>query len=167
MSSLPLKIKITALIYGMLLSQQSYSAEEKVSGIVHTVKNAAGLKVTLDRSPEALKKNGTVPLCRQKINEKFLKLSAMTLSLSGAWKGKNKAETACFLASSFEIVSLASGRRPLIGKLKMNKNHYYIQEENGKSSYLHKVPKKLKTLINKKVIIDPKVLVVSYAVYPD
>ncbi|NRA44420.1 MAG: hypothetical protein HRU09_05640 [Oligoflexales bacterium] len=138
-------------------------AVSKVSGLVRVTKATAGRYVNLE-SAETKK---IVRLCDSPLSNKIQTLSAMTLEVSGDWKGPEGGKTSCFDSREFKILKLSSGREPAVGVLKIDKSAYYLEHEDGQRSVFLKVPKSMKKMLNKKIIVDPKIVAVSYSVYPE
>ena len=138
-------------------------AASTVSGLVRVTKATGGRYVNL----ESKDKKKSVRLCDSELSNKIQTLSAMTLEVSGEWKGPENSKTSCFHSNEFKILKLSSGREPAVGVLKMDKSTYYLEHEDGQKSFFLKVPKKMKQMVNKKIIVDPKIVAVSYSVYPE
>lgn len=148
------------LIFGFA---PSLYALDTVSGSVRVTKATAGVYVNL----ESKETGKSVRLCSSNLATKIKTLSAMTLEVSGEWKGDESAKSSCFDSQGFKILRLSSGRNPAVGVLKSDKSVYYLQHENGHKSFFLKVPKKMKQMVNKKIIVDPKIVAVSFSIYPE
>ncbi|MFK7825480.1 MAG: hypothetical protein AB8G05_15115 [Oligoflexales bacterium] len=144
------------------LSLPSY-AVSTVSGLVRITKATAGRYVNL----ESKETNKSVRLCDSDLSNKIQTLSAMTIEVAGEWKGSAGAKNSCFASKEFKILKLSSGREPAVGVLKLLNSSYYLEHEDGQKTFFLKVPKKMKKMVNKKIIVDPKIVAVSYSAYPE
>ena len=142
---------------------QLVNAASSVSGLVRVTKATGGRYVNL----ESVETKKSVRLCDSDVSNKIQTLISMTLEVSGDWKGPESSKTSCFDSKEFKILKLASGREPAVGVLKAEKDTFYLEHADGQKSVFLKVPKRMKKMINKKIIVDPKIVAVSYSVYPE
>ncbi|MEZ4743598.1 MAG: hypothetical protein R3B45_14330 [Bdellovibrionota bacterium] len=172
-----------AIVAGSNVFAEETNAVDKekmmnIEGHIKVVGSAYNARSVLIKEEDGNKQQYN--FCKDSISKKIGQLSGMMLTVKGHWKeykGKaSKKSKKCFLAQSFQIKEMSSGRKPLVGILNKDASHYSLTDEDGSAHRLDKLTDGLKKLVGKKVIIDVKMLgngtggssyrVVSYALYP-
>jgi hypothetical protein len=86
-------------------------------------------------------------LCPGKVSDQINQYKRMHAKVT-VTEGKQ-----CLTPSSFQLVKTANGRDPVVGTL-TKEGEYFAITHNGKKFLLEKIPKRLKIMENKKVVLD-------------
>lgn len=96
-----------------------------------------------------------VNLCEGGKRFAIAQLPGSIVSLKGRFMTQNKESTKCFLADTYEILEVASGRPAIVGELKLiEKNSYAILGRDGRSWRLSSLAPGLKGLVGSAVVSD-------------
>jgi hypothetical protein len=148
----------------------SWAGAEPIEGVVRLVGSGANATTVISDS----KGVELVSLCKGKSAEQLASIAGMTVAaeVDGSQVAAN-----CRQLTSFSVVKTGSGRPAFVGTLKETKEGFALDSDDGQSRPLQTVPKGLRKLIGKKVIVDLRSMsspalkneswkVVSYAPFP-
>lgn len=158
----------------MLIFFHSYeSFAEEISGQVKVFGNASSRTVKLVKPGEY---DGP-SLCSNELATKISAVSNMQLMVEGEWGEMGKKKTKCLEATSFRVLTTSTGRPAVVGTIEKSDSGFKLRDNEGKTYEFKKLPKGLKSMVGKKVIVGLKQMnspnslnsshkVVSYSVYP-
>jgi hypothetical protein len=158
------------ILVALLTSVFSIANAEPIEGVVRLVGSGANA-TTVISDPKGVE---LVTLCKGKPAEQLAAIAGMTVAADVAG---NQVAANCRQLTSFSVIKTGSGRPAFVGTLKETKEGFALDSDDGQSRPLQTVPKGLRKLIGKKVIVDLRSMsspalkneswkVVSYAPFP-
>ena len=123
------------------VSQSGFSGSLKKEGFV---KNVGSSGQTVANLGDGL------DLCPAEKGELAKKLSGYMISVEGTKNEQKK----CIEVSKIEVLKSSRGESVLLGTLKKSNANWVLQGEDGKSYTFLKIPKGMRALENKKLLVD-------------
>lgn len=151
-----LRIYISGLILAStliwLLPHPAYSQDQvEIRGQIRNGGNPSQRKTSL----HAKTNDSPVNLCEGGKRFSIAQLPGSIVSIKGRWMTQTKESAKCFLADTYEILEVASGRPAIVGELKLiEKNSYAILGRDGRSWRLSSLAPGLKGLVGSAVVSD-------------
>ena len=166
-------MKLSRIIAAWVVFFSPQAFAEDFEGIVRLVGSAYSATTTLtDASGKQ-----AVNFCTDDESRRLSRLTGMTVKASGDWQEATKNKVRCVKLTAFEVLKASSGRDAVVGVLSQEGADFAVTTGDGSKRKLSRVPKGLRKMLGKKVIIDVKPMgspstkseswkVVTYAPYP-
>jgi len=168
-----MKCFIISIVSLISIGQPLDAFAEEISGQVKVFGNAGSKTVKLVKPGEY---DGP-SLCSNDLATKISSISNMQLMVEGEWGEMGKKKIKCMEASAFKVLTTSTGRPAVVGIIEKSDRGFELRDNEGKTYEFKKLPKGLKSMVGKKVIVGLKQMnspnsltsshkVVSYTVYP-